>query len=62
MKAPLYISNTCIIPHNLIALANKFTKKKNEHSYSNLKNDKQQLIKWSHVTVILLRIRTDKRD
>ena len=29
-----------LIPHNLIALANKFTKKKNKRSYSNLKNDK----------------------
>ena len=52
MKAPLYISNTCIKSHNLIALTNKFTKKKNKRSYNNLKNDKQQLIKRSHVSVI----------
>ena len=36
-KSPLFISDTYIIPHNLIALANKFIKKKNNWSYSNLK-------------------------
>ena len=36
-KSPLFISNTYIIPHNLIALANKFIKKKNKCSNSNLK-------------------------
>ena len=43
-ESPWFISNTYIIPHNLIALANKFTKKF-KRSYSNLKNDKQPVHK-----------------
>ena len=33
-KSLLFISNTYIIPHKLIALANKFIKKKNNRQYS----------------------------
>ena len=36
-ESPLIISNTCIIPHNLIALTIAFIKKKTELSYIDLK-------------------------
>ena len=35
--SPLIISNTCIIPHNLIALTIAFIKKKTKLSYIDLK-------------------------
>ena len=41
-ESPLIISNTCIIPPNLIALTIAFIKKKTKLSYIDLKtNDKQ---------------------
>ena len=41
-ESPLIISNTCIIPPNLIALTIVFIKKKTKLSYIDLKtNDKQ---------------------
>ena len=43
-ESPLFISNIYIISHNLIALANKFIRKKNKRICSNLNNDKRQLI------------------
>ena len=36
-ESPLIISNTCIIPHNLIALTIAFIKKKTKLSYIDLK-------------------------
>ena len=36
-ESPLIISNTCIIPHNLIALSIAFIKKKTKLSYIDLK-------------------------
>ena len=43
-ESPLIISNTCIIPHNLIALTIAFIKKKTELSYIDLKKKKDKLI------------------
>ena len=39
---PLIISNTCIIPHNLIALTIAFIKKKTKLSYIDLKKNEKQ--------------------
>ena len=39
-ESPLIISNTCIIPHNLIALTIAFIKKKTKLSYIDLKKMK----------------------
>ena len=36
-ESPLIISNTCIIPHNLITLTIAFIKKKTKFSYIDLK-------------------------
>ena len=38
-ESPLIISNTCIIPQNLIALTITFIKKKTKLSYIDKKND-----------------------
>ena len=40
-ESPLNISNTCIIPHNLIALTIAFIKKKTKLSYIDLKKKKK---------------------
>ena len=40
-ESPLIISNTCIIPHNLIALTIAFIKKKTKLSYIDKKKNKQ---------------------
>ena len=44
-ESPLIISNTCIIPPNLVALTIAFIKKKTKLSYIDLKtNDKQSCV------------------
>ena len=54
-ESPLNISNTCIIPHNLIALTIAFIKKKTKLSYIDLKKkDKQPYVcrMYIHTNVI----------
>ena len=51
-ESPLIISNTCIIPHNLIALTIAFIKKKTELSYIDLKKKKINIRKCVEYTYI----------